>query len=54
MVLGNTVVHGGRMNEEASVGLAKTIEDLKFNIGRLKTGSTIWNYDTVMSIVLST
>ena len=31
----------GRMDDEPSIGLAKTLEDLGFAVGRLKTGELI-------------
>ena len=38
--IGLDVRPAGRMGEDAAIGLAKTLESLNFNLGRLKTGLT--------------
>ena len=35
----------GRMDDEPSIGLAKTLEDLGFAVGRLKTGELCCLFD---------
>ena len=36
--IGNTVKPAGRLGDKPAVGLAKTLESLKFRLSRLKTG----------------